>query len=344
VIRLLGRRLGGSLVAILGASIVSFVILRAVPGNPARLILGPLAHQDAVDRLTRTLGLNEPLPVQYWHYITHFVTGDWGYSYIAGDQVSHLILSRLAASAELGLLAFAWAFLAAVGLALFVTYRHRPLSDGVVRALASVSLGTPQFWLGLVLLMVFSQGLGLFPGPDGRLSPGTAPPPHVTGLYTFDALVSGQLGTMLDALWHLILPAFCLGFFVFGYLVRLLRANLLEVSREPYLIVARGKGLDRYRAFVRHALPNAFLPTLTASGLLLAQLLAGSVLVEAVFNWPGIGAFVVASIQRQDYGVVQTFILLSAVAYVVVNFAVDVLYGVIDPRVRAAAATAGEER
>jgi len=340
--RLVRQRLGGALAAVFGASIVSFVILRAVPGNPARLILGPLAHQDAVDRLAKSLGLDDPLPVQYWHYITHFAVGDWGYSYVAGDTVSHLILSRLAASAELGLLAFAWAFVAAVGLALFVTYRRRPLSDGVVRALASVSLGTPQFWLGLVLLMVFSQALGWFPGPDGRLSPNVAPPPHATGFYTVDALLAGQLGTFANAVWHLILPAFCLGFFVFGYLMRLLRANLLEVSREPYLIVARGKGLDRFRAFRRHALPNAFLPTLTASGLLLAQLLAGSVLVEAVFNWPGIGAFVVASIQRQDYGVVQTFILLSAVAYVVVNLAVDVLYGVIDPRVRAAAATTRE--
>jgi ABC-type dipeptide/oligopeptide/nickel transport system permease component len=332
--RLIVNRVFGSLGAVLGASIVSFVILRVVPGNPARLILGPLATQAAVEHLRQVLGLDQSLPVQYWHYISRFFEGEWGYSYEAGDSVSHLIFSRLGASVELALYAFVGAFLAAVLLALLVTYRHRPVLDAFVRGLSFAGLGTPQFWLGLLLLMVLSQSLHLFPGPVGRLNPGAVPPPSITGLYTIDALLAGRLGTLLDALWHLVLPAFCLGFFAFGYLVRLLRANLLEVSREPYLLVARSKGPDRWRTFVRHALPNAFLPTLTASGLLLAQLLAGSVLVESVFDWPGVGQLVVESIQRSDYGVVQTFILLSAVVYVAVNLVVDVLYGLIDPRAR----------
>jgi ABC-type dipeptide/oligopeptide/nickel transport system permease component len=169
--------------------------------------------------------------------------------------------------------------------------------------------------------------LAFFPPPP-------PPPPEVTRLYTVDALIAGQPGVFLDALRHLFLPAVALGLAPFAYLVRLLRANLLEVSREPFIVVVRSKGIGRWTAFARHALPNAFLPTLTASGLLLAQLLGGSVLVEKVFNWPGVGALVVDSILRQDYAVVQAFILLSAFAYVSINLVVDVLYGVIDPRVR----------
>lgn len=340
--RLLLTRLAGSVAAVLGASIVSFVVLRVFPGNPARLILGPLATRTAVEHLQHSLGLDQSLPAQYWRYISRFFSGEWGYSYQAGDSVSHLIFSRLGASVELALYAFTGAFVSAVALALLVTYRRRPYLDAIVRGLSFVGLGTPQFWLGLLLLMVLSQSLHLFPGPVGRLSSGTAPPPSVTGLYTLDALLAGEPGTFFNALWHLVLPAFCLGFFAFAYLVRLLRANLLEVSREPFLIVARSKGPGRWRVFVRHALPNAFLPTLTASGLLLAQLLGGSVLVESVFDWPGVGQLVVQSIQRSDYGVVQTFILLSAVVYVAVNLLVDLLYGLIDPRARTMQATAVE--
>lgn len=334
MLRFAANRLVGALAAIAGASVISFAILRAVPGDPARLILGPLADQSAVDRLTQDLGLDDPLPVQYWSYVTDLVRGDWGYSHTAGDTVANLLLSRLGASVELALFAFVGALAWALALALLVTYRRRPLLDRSVRALSFLGLGIPQFWLGLMLLIVLAEGLGVFPGPDGRLSPGAEPPPSVTGLYTVDALLHGRLGTLADALWHLALPAFCLGFFAFAYLVRLLRANLLEVMREPYLLVVRGKGASRWHALTRHALPNALLPTLTASGLLFAQLLAGSVLVEAVFNWPGLGAFVVGSIQRQDFGIVQAFVILSAVAYVAVSFLVDIAYGLIDPRAR----------
>jgi peptide/nickel transport system permease protein len=203
-----------------------------------------------------------------------------------------------------------------------------------VRGLSFFGLGTPPFWFGLIALLVFSQYLPILPGPDGRLAQDLGPPPSYTRLYTIDALVSGQWATLWDALKHLVLPAITLGLAPFAFLVRLLRANLLDISREPFLVVVRSKGLDRWTAYSRHALPNAFLPTLTAGGLLLAQLVAGSVLVEKVFNWPGVGALIVDSVLRQDFAVVQTFILLSAFAYVAVNLVIDLLYGVVDPRVR----------
>jgi peptide/nickel transport system permease protein len=332
----IGRAAGG-LVAILGASVLAFVLLRVFPGDPARLVLGPLASQQAVDSLSREMGLDQPIWVQYWHYISDFFRGDWGYSYTAGQNVSQQISTRLPASIELGLYAFLFAFVASVVLALASTYRRRPVIDGAVRTSAFVGLGTPPFWLALILLLIFFVWLGVLPGPEGRIGPHVPPPPKVTGLLTVDALLAGNLRAFGSAFAHLLLPAISLGLAVYAYLVRLLRANLLEVRGEPFLVVVRSKGLGRWTAFRRHALPNAFLPTLTASGLLIAQLIAGSVLVEKVFNWPGIGTLVIDSILRQDFSVVQTFILLSACAYVVVNLVVDVLYGVLDPRIRAEA-------
>ena len=334
MIRVVASKLSGALFAIFGASVVAFLFMRVFPGNPARLIVGPLASNEAIVQQEKAMGLDKPLWVQYWRYIKGIFTGDWGFAYSAGEPVKHELVARLPASAELGLYAFIFAFVLAVVLALVATYRHRPLVDGAIRTVSFLGLGTPPFWFGLIVLLLFSQVWGIFPGPDGRLGPNTTPPPTYTHFYTIDALAAGQWGTAWDAFRHLMLPAITLGLAPFAFLVRLLRANLLDISRENFIVVVRSKGLGRWPAFSHHALPNAFLPTLTAGGLLLAQLLSGSVLVEKVFNWPGIGALIVDSILRQDFAVVQTFVLLSAVAYVAVNFAVDILYGVIDPRVR----------
>ena len=334
LLRFIGSRVGGGAVSIFGASILAFVFLRKLPGDPARLVLGPLASDDAVAGLRRQMGLDDPIWVQYWHYVRDFFTGDWGFSYTAGQPVATQISSRLPASIELGLWAFGFAFVAAVLLALASTYRRRPVVDGIVRGAAFIGLGTPPFWLGLMLLVIFFSWLGWLPGPEGRIADGIPLPPKITGMITVDALLAGNLRAFWDGFLHLLLPAISLGLGAFALLVRLLRANLQEVGREPFLIVARSKGLSRWSAYWRHALPNAFLPTLTAAGLLLAQMIGGSVLVEKVYNWPGIGSLVVDSILRQDFSVVQAFILLSACAYVVVNLLVDVLYGVLDPRVR----------
>ncbi len=334
MLRWVAVRLGGGAASIFGASVLAFFFLRKLPGDPARLVLGPLASDESVAALREKMGLNDSLVVQYWRYVRDFFTGDWGYSYTAGQDVTTQISSRLPASIELGLWAFGFAFVSAVLLALLSTYRRRPVIDGITRFAAFVGLGTPPFWLALMLLVIFFSWLGWFPGPDGRVSDDIPLPPKLTGLITVDALLTGHLRAFGDAFMHLVLPSISLGLGAFALLVRLLRANLTEVGREPFLIVARSKGLSRWSAYARHALPNAFLPTLTASGLLLAQMIGGSVLVEKVYNWPGVGALVVDSILRSDFSVVQVFILLSACAYVVVNLLVDVLYGVLDPRVR----------
>jgi ABC-type dipeptide/oligopeptide/nickel transport system permease component len=328
------RRLLGSLGAIFGATLIAFLIMRVIPGNPARLILGPLAPPGSVVALKHQLGLDGPLYTQYWRFISKFFSGDWGFSFSEGVSVKTLIGQRVPATIELGLFAFFITMLASVGLALLVTYRPHPIADRIVRGIAYIGFGTPPFFVAILLLIFFNSVLGILPGPEGRLDPQAVAPPTVTHLFTVDALIAGKFALFWDAFRHLILPGLALGLLEFSFLVRLLRANLLEISREPFITVARGKGLSRWTAFRRHALPNAFLPTLTAGGLLLGEFLAGSVLIETVFNWPGVGALVVDAILKQDFAIVQTFILLSAVMFVIVNLIVDLLYAVIDPRVR----------
>jgi peptide/nickel transport system permease protein len=334
VIRIVAGRLAGMLVAIVGASFLAFMLLRVVPGNPARLILGPLAPVSSVRQLSHDMGLDQSIFEQYWRYIQSFVTGDWGFSYSAGAPVRTVIGQRFPATLELDLYAFLLGTSAALILALLATYRRRPGVDRVVRGLSYLGLGTPPFWLGLVLLIVLTQHWHLLPGPEGRLPSTATPPPQVTGLYTVDALIDGDLHTFWEAVRHLILPAVTLATLIFAVLVRLLRANLLDVEREPFLTVVKSKGVPRWTAFTRHALPNAVLPTMTLAGLVLAELLTGSVLVERVFDWPGVGGLVVDSISRKDYAVVQTFILLSACFYVLINAVVDVAYALVDPRTR----------
>jgi ABC-type dipeptide/oligopeptide/nickel transport system permease component len=328
------RRLVGSIGAIFGASIVSFLLMRLLPGNPARIIVGPYASAATLHGETVALGLTKPVYVQYWDFVSDFVQGRWGFSYSIGEPVRTEIGARLPASIELGLFAFLFAFVGAVTCALLSTYRRRRAADALVQGTAFIGLGTPPFWIGLLLLLLLSSTLHILPGPEGRLAAGATPPPDVTGLYTVDAVIAGQWGTFWDAFKHLLLPAFVLGMAPYAFLVRLLRANLLEVSREQFLLVVRSKGVSRWTAFRRHALPNAILPTITAGGLILAQLVSGSVLIEGVFDWPGVGQLVAQAILAKDFAVVQVFILLAASAYVVVNLVVDTLYGVIDPRVR----------
>lgn len=333
MLRLISRRLTASLISLVGASLIAFALLRLTPGDPARLFLGQFASEEAVQALRRELGLDGSILGQYAIYMRRFLTGDWGFSYSTGQSVAELLLARFPASLELGLAAFIVAFAAAVLCALVAVYRRGPVSDGGARALSFFAQGVPPFWFGLMLLLVFFEGLGWLPGPEGRLGMRVVPPPTVTGLLTVDSLLASDWSAFTDAVRHLVLPAVTLGLMPFGFLYRLLRANLEGVTREPFITVARGRGLTRWAAYVRHALPNAFLPTLTAAGLLFGQLLAGSVLVERVFVWPGVGALVTDGVLKQDFSVVQAFILLSAFIYVITSLVIDILAAVLDPRV-----------
>jgi len=332
------RRGGGALLGVLAtlllASVVSFVVLRAVPGDPARLIVGPLATPDVLAGVRTQLGLDDPLWLQYLRYVRDFATGQWGYSYSNGADVTAVMAARLPATLELALWAFLFAVVGALVVATVASFRGGAVA-AAAKVVSLIGLGTPQFWVALVLILVLgSGGLGVLPGPSGRLTSFLEPPPHVTGLYTVDGLLAGQPIVFSDALAHLALPAISLAIIPGAFLTRLLTANQLDVARAPFVTVVRSKGVSRWAAHRRHVLHNALLPSVSSAGLVLASLITGSVLVESVFNWPGIGQVLVQGIQRQDFAVVQAFVLLSAVLYVAANTVADLAVALIDPRLR----------
>lgn len=326
------NRFARAVITLFGASVLAFLVLRAMPSDPVRLIVGPFANEETIASMTAELGLDQPLYLQYVNYVVDFVRGDWGFSFSVGQPVLEHFAERLPASIELAAYAFLIAFVGAIVLAVLASYSRSRIADVSTRSFALLCVGVPPFWLSLVLLIVFFEHLGWLPGPTGR---GPAPAHAFTGLYTIDALIGGQWSVFWADLRALTLPAIALALGPMGFLIRLLRANLLDVEAEPFVTVLSAKGVPPLSVHVRHILPNAFLPTLTAAGLILAQLLGGSVLVERVFAWPGIGGYVIDGILRQDYSAVQAFILFSAFAYIVVNLIVDLLYGWVDPRIRA---------
>jgi len=328
------RRIGWTIAVLFVASVIAFVLLRVAPGNPAREILGPTATPAAVQNLRDEMGLNKSVPDQYWIYVTHMVRGDFGTSWQDREPVSRELGQRIPATIELALYAILLAVILAIPMGVFAATHRR--FDRVSRWGAVIGLGTPSFWLGLLLILVFFTKLHIAPAPFGRLSPSVVPPPKVTGLYTLDALIAGEPSVFFNALWHLLLPAITLGLPLTAYLSRIVRRSMADVSRLDFVRTARAKGAPEWRVLFRHALPNAMLPVITLSALAFGDLLAGAVLVEAVFSWPGVGGWVAQSILSQDYAPVQAAVILAALVYSVLNMAADVLYGVVDPRVRIA--------
>ncbi|MFB7715131.1 ABC transporter permease [Streptomyces sp. NPDC056105] len=335
MLKVIAKRFGVAVATVLGSSVFSFFLLRKLPGDPARLIGGELADATTIDRLRASMGLNQSLLVQFWHYIAGFAQGHLGFSYSNGQPVTELVRTRLPATMELGIAGLVSAVLLATVSAAVAVYSRKRGADIALRSASSLAMGSPPFWLALIAILLLSVKFGVFPGPEGRLSPEIPPPPGVTGLYTVDALMAGQFGTFLDAAWHLVLPALIIAVGPFAFLSRLFRSQLRNTLREPFITVARSRGITRGAVFLRHAVPNSMLSLVAATSMLLAELLTGSVLVEKVFGWPGIGSLTVDSILQKDFSVVQGVILLSAVLYVCVSLLADMVYMAVDPRIRA---------
>ncbi|GAA1016345.1 ABC transporter permease [Acrocarpospora pleiomorpha] len=334
MIRNFRRRLVESLVTIVIASLVSFVVLRTLPGDPARLIAGPLASPETLAATRRGLGLDEPFFEQYAGFLWDFVRGEWGYSFSLGQDVLPAIAARLPATLELAAYAFVLAVLGAIVCATLASYRDG-FARGLIRLFALIGLGSPPFWVGLVLIVMFSSKLGIFPGPTGRLSPFLSPPEPVTGFYTLDFLLRGDLVGLSDAAAHLVLPVVSLALLPWAFLTRLLTANMTDTSASPFVLVVRSKGVSAWRTHLRHVLVNSLLPTVSSCGVIFASLITGSVLTETVFNWPGVGFLLTKGISAQDFALMQSFILISAIVYIIGNIIGDVANAIIDPRLRA---------
>ncbi|WP_328917466.1 MULTISPECIES: ABC transporter permease [unclassified Streptomyces] len=337
MLAIISKRLAVGMATILGALVFSFLLLRKLPGDPARLVGGDLADATTIANIRAGMGLNKSLPLQFWDYLTSLAHGNLGFSFSAGQPVTDLLKTRLPATIELGLTGVCIAVVSAIVFGAVAVFRRKRGADISLRTTSSLAMGSPPFWLALVAILLLSVKLGIFPGPEGRLSPGTAAPPSFTGLYTLDALWAGEFGTFFNAVWHLILPGFTIAVGPFAFLSRLFRSQLRNTVREPFVLVARSRGITRRAAFIRHVVPNSLLPLVAATAMLLAELMTGSVLVEKVFGWPGVGSLTVDAILQKDFSVVQGVIVLSAFLYVAVSVLADVTYSTIDPRIRVGA-------
>jgi peptide/nickel transport system permease protein len=331
-INIIGRRMAFLVLVVFGVSIVTFVISHLIPGDPARLIAGPHASDAVVAHMRRQLGLDQPLGRQYVHYVRDLLHGDLGVSIRTGRPVARDITTFFPATLELVVLALLLAVLTGVPLGVAsAVWRDRPI-DHLSRALAVTGISAPAFWLGLILIAVFYGHLGWFPG-GGRISSLLAPPQRITGFYLVDSLLEGSWEKFASSLRHSALPAITLGFVNIGIIARQIRSSMLDQLKEDYVRTARAGGLSRTRVILGHALPNALIPSVTVLGLAFGDLLYGAVLTETIFAWPGMGNYVVDSIQALDFPAVMGFTIVVSFAYVLVNLAVDLTYLALDPRI-----------
>ena len=302
--RYLLKRLWQSLIAVVGITIVVFVVLH-LTGDPVELMVSPSTSREQMEILREQMGYNDPLYVQYIRYIKGMLVGDFGTSYYYNEPALSVVMDRVPATMQLACTALVISIILGIPAGIISAVRRNSISDSVIRVLALLGQCLPAFWLGIMLIMLFSVKLNWLP----------------TG---------GN-----EAGWKsLVMPAFTLGLFSAATICRLLRSNMIEIMSKEYIDVAKAKGLRSWAVIIKHAFKNAFSSILTMLGMQFASLLGGSVITETVFAWPGIGRLVIQSIQSNDFAVVQCIVFLLALVFVVTNLVVDILYGVINPRVR----------
>jgi dipeptide transport system permease protein len=328
------KRMLAAAPSLIGVVIVTFLLTRALPGDPAAYFAGPAATQEAIEQIRVKLGLDKPLYLQFIRYVGDLVHGDLGNSLTTGQPVGHEIKTRLPASAELTLLGLIASIAIAVPLGILAATRPNSVIDHCCRVVATAGVSLPVFFTGLVLVYVFYYLLGWAPAPLGRLDVFFSPPPQVTGFYLIDSVIAGDGELFLAALKQLILPALTLGIFSLAPIARMTRASMLAALSADFVRTARASGLTPFTVTITYAFRNAMLPVITTLGMVFSFLLGANVLVEKVFAWPGIGSFAVEALIASDFAPLQGFVLTMAVMYVALNLLIDILYGVIDPRVR----------
>jgi peptide/nickel transport system permease protein len=326
------RRLLGTIPVLFGLSIILFAFVHLLPGDPATAILGQHATPERVAAMRLYLGLDDPMWQQYLRYISNLFRGDFGSSVVNNQPLLHELIVRFPATIELTVGAMIFAAGIGIPLGRFAARHPQSWQDGMVTVISLLGISIPVFVLGLTLQYVFAVQLGLLPA-GGRIDP-RANVVVTSNFILLDTLLSGQPKLFFDAVQHLILPAIALGSIPLAIITRITRASVLDMSNEDHVRTARAKGLTEKRVNSRHIMRNAWLPVVTVIGLQVGGLLAGAVITETVFAWPGVGRFVVEAINNRDYLVVQNTILFFALVFLVVNLVVDVMYAFLNPRIR----------
>jgi ABC-type dipeptide/oligopeptide/nickel transport system permease component len=328
----LSRRILGAIPVLLGISFLVFMLMHIAPGDPVSLLLGDDATPADVEQLRRELGLDKPLLVQYWDFLSRAVRGDFGRSLKFNEPVMKLVFERLPATIELAFISLIVAIIIAVPLGVYSAIKHNSLFDHAGMSVALIGVSLPNFWLGIMLIYFLGGQLNLLP-VAGRIEYGIEVKP-ITHLYLIDSLITGNFTAFWSALQHLLMPAFTLGTSLAAIVTRISRSSVLEVMRQDFITTARAKGLSEKAVIWRHILRNAMITIVTILGLQLGALLNGSVITETVFSFPGIGELLIQSISARDYKLTQVLILFFAVIYFVVNLLTDFLYSWIDPRIK----------
>ncbi len=331
---LLAKRMVLVIPNLIGVVIVTFLLARALPGDPAAYFAGPAADKQAVEQIRVKLGLDKPLMVQFGRYVADLAHGDLGNSLSTGQPVVKEIRNRLPASAELTLFGLILSIVIAVPLGILGAVKQGSWIDHTCRIVATAGVSLPVFFTGLLLAYVFYYLLGWSPSPLGRLDAFATAPPSITGFYLIDSLVTGKWEVFRSALSQILLPGITLAIFSLAPITRMTRASMLAVLASDFVRTARASGLDTRTVIITYAFRNAMLPVVTTLGMVFSFLLGANVLVEKVFAWPGIGSYAVEALITSDFAPVQGFVLTMAILYVVLNLMIDILYGVIDPRVR----------
>jgi peptide/nickel transport system permease protein len=326
------QRCWGLVLVMAGVCVITFIISHMIPGDPARLLAGDRASNEMVLNMRHQLGLDRPLYVQFYRYVMDLLHGNLGTSIRTGRPVLEDLRAFFPATLELAISALLLAIVLGVPLGVLSAVYRNKLPDLLVRMMSVIGISTPAFWLGLGVIILFYGHLNMLPG-GGRLDDWMDPPSHITGFYVLDSLLSRNWDALWNSLQHLLMPALTLAFVHMGIVARQIRSAMLEQMGEDYIRTARANGLSHWRVILCHALPNALIPSVTVLGLALGDLLYGAVLTETVFAWPGMGAYVVSSIQALDFPAVMGFAVVVSFAYVLVNLLVDLLYVWIDPRI-----------
>jgi peptide/nickel transport system permease protein len=332
----LGRKFVELIPTMLGMILVTFIITKSIPGDPLAAILGQraLSNPEIVANYRQKWGLDKSLPEQFAVYIINLFQGDMGQSIRTQRPVITDLKQFFPATAELALCAMFVAVSGGVSLGILAALKSQTWIDQLVRVIALIGSSMPVFWMALIVLQIFYAGLSWLPGP-GRLDNSLTPPQTITGMYVVDGILTANWKVVFNALEHLILPSIVLGWYELGLIARITRASMLEVISADYIRTARSKGLRENVVTLRHAFPNAILPVVTVIGLAVAGLLAGAVQTETIFAWPGIGRYAVNSSETLDFPAIMGVTLVISIIFVITNLIVDLLYGVLDPRVRA---------
>jgi dipeptide transport system permease protein len=333
----MSRRLGITLFSIAAVIVITFALTRLLPGDTAAYFAGPAATEAAIQEVRVKLGLDQPEMVQFVRYVQDLARGDFGHSLTTGQPVIRDLASRLPASAELTLAGLIVSILIAIPLGVLAAVKEGSAIDHFSRVIATAGVSLPVFFTGLLLAYFFYFILGWAPAPLGRLDIIYSAPPHVTGFYLIDSLIARDMEVFWAALKQLILPAATLAIFSLAPITRMTRASMLAVLSSDFVRTARASGLSTRKVILTYAFRNALLPVITTLGMVFSFLLGANVLVEKVFAWPGIGSYAVEALIASDFAPVQGFVLVMAILYVLLNLMIDLLYGVIDPRVRMAA-------